>query len=299
MAGIFNEARVREILGRARTIAVLGAKDKPGPVDSVGRYLIDRGYAVVPVHPARKDVWGLPTYARLADIPGPVDVVDVFRAAEHCPGHARELLELAARPALFWMQKGIVSAEAEAVLAGSGVEVVSDACLMVDHERLFPRVNTPLAFDCRRCGHCCQGEGGIVCDGRDLDRLAGHLGLTREAFVAAYGVARGDKIFLTAKDDGYCVFFDQGCGVHPARPDICRAWPYFKGNLVDAASFEMAQDYCPGIDPDGSHADFARQGAAYLRDNDLVKVRDKCAALALTLSSAELAAMLEAGDDDA
>jgi hypothetical protein len=139
MGGNFDEARIRGILSRAVTIAVIGAKDKPGPADDVGRYLIGRGFRVIPVHPARKDVWGLKTYARLADIPEAVDVVDVFRAAEHCPAHAREILELSSRPKLFWLQSGIVSAEAEAILAGSGVMCVSDACLMVDHRRLFPQ----------------------------------------------------------------------------------------------------------------------------------------------------------------
>jgi hypothetical protein len=135
----FDEARMRAILSRAATIAVIGAKDKPSPVDDVGRYLIGRGLRVIPVHPARADVWGLTTYARLADIPEELDVVDVFRAAEHCPAHAREVLALPARPKIFWLQSGIVSAEAEAILAGSGVACVSDACLMCDLRRLIPQ----------------------------------------------------------------------------------------------------------------------------------------------------------------
>jgi len=139
MGGIFDEARLRGILSQATTIAVIGAKDKPGPADEVGRYLIGRGFRVIPVHPARREVWGLAAHARLADIPGPVDVVDVFRAAGQCPEHAREVLALPVRPKLFWLQSGIVSAEAEAILAGSGVMFVSDACLMLDHRRLFPQ----------------------------------------------------------------------------------------------------------------------------------------------------------------
>jgi len=154
-------------------------------------------------------------------------------------------------------------------------------------------------FNCRRCGHCCHGEGGIVLDGRDQARLIAHLGLGREEFLAAFTVPRAGKVFLTAGAGGDCVFFDQGCGVHAARPDICRAWPFFKGNLIDAASFELSQDYCPGIDPDSSHAAFARQGAAYLRGNGLVKSSEPGAAEALKLSPAALAAMLEADPDDA
>lgn len=121
-------------LAQVKTIAVLGAKDVPGrPVDRVGRYLIAAGYRIFPVHPVRREVWGLPTYARLDLIPEPVDLVDVFRAAQYCPDHARECLKLAPLPVVFWMQSGIASAEARAILEPAGVYVVEDHCLMVEH----------------------------------------------------------------------------------------------------------------------------------------------------------------------
>ncbi len=127
-----------EILSAARTIAVVGAKDKPGTaVDMVGRYLIAAGYSVVPVHPVRQNVWGLPTYSTLADIPFSVDIINLFRASEHCPAHAGEVLDLAVLPALFWMQSGIQSAVAREMLVPRGVRVVEDRCLMVDHRRLL------------------------------------------------------------------------------------------------------------------------------------------------------------------
>lgn len=126
-------------LAQVKTIAVLGAKDVPGrPVDRVGRYLIAAGFRVIPVHPVRQNVWGRPTYAGLSEIPEPVDLVDVFRAAQHCPDHARECLELAKLPAIFWMQSGIVSAAARALLEPAGIFVVEDRCLMFEHQRLAP-----------------------------------------------------------------------------------------------------------------------------------------------------------------
>ena len=130
---------LRRLLTETRVIAVVGAKDAPGQaVDRVGRYLIKAGYDVIPVHPVRKNVWGLTTYASLADIPRPVDMVDVFRAPQYCPDHAREALAMSPRPKVFWMQLGIRSEEAVALLAEQGVIVVEDACLMVDHARVFP-----------------------------------------------------------------------------------------------------------------------------------------------------------------
>lgn len=133
-----SDENVRRILQKARTIAVVGAKDAPGAdVDTVGRYLIRAGYRVVPVHPARETVWGLQAFPTLADVPHPIDIVDVFRAPAHCPDHARECSALTPRPDMFWMQRGITHPEVEAVLAGSGTSVIQDRCLMVEHARLL------------------------------------------------------------------------------------------------------------------------------------------------------------------
>jgi len=134
-----DSAELVHRLAKVKTIAVLGAADVPGrPVDHVGRYLIAAGFRVFPVHPVRQNVWGLPTYATLDRIPEPVDLVDVFRAAQFCPDHARECLALTSLPAIFWMQSGIVSAPARQLLEAAGVFVVEDRCLMIEHQRLFP-----------------------------------------------------------------------------------------------------------------------------------------------------------------
>lgn len=125
------------LLREVKTIAVVGAVDKPGrPVDMVGRALIDMGFTVIPVHPKRTDVWGLATYPALGDIPVPVDLVDVFRAPQFCPDHARETLALEPRPKVFWMQSGIVSPEARDILAGSGITVVEDHCTKVEMQAM-------------------------------------------------------------------------------------------------------------------------------------------------------------------
>ena len=135
---LLGDAEMRKALAGCTSVAVVGAKDKPGsPVDRVGRYLIEKGFTVYPVHPVRKDVWGLPTFARLIDIPQPVDIVNLFRASEHCSAHAQETLELAGTPKIFWMQSGIFSFEARTILSGSPILVVEDLCLMVEHRRLF------------------------------------------------------------------------------------------------------------------------------------------------------------------
>ncbi|WFS61086.1 YkgJ family cysteine cluster protein [Pseudodesulfovibrio thermohalotolerans] len=130
---------------------------------------------------------------------------------------------------------------------------------------------TENAFECRMCGHCCQGEGGIVMTAKDRERLAAFLGIDVDELVSRYAHTRGGKIHLNVGENNYCVFFKEGCGVHPGRPDICRAWPYFRGNLIDKTSWEMIQDYCPGVNPDAGHEEFVRQGRAYLRKEDLLR----------------------------
>lgn len=133
-----HDDEMRLLLREARTIAIIGAKDTPGqPVDRVGRYLMEAGYKVLPVHPKRKTVWGIPAFASLLQVEEPVHIVNLFRAPEYCPAHAREAQGLAPLPRLFWMQLGISSPEAAGQLARSGVRVVENACIMVEHARLF------------------------------------------------------------------------------------------------------------------------------------------------------------------
>ncbi|MBI9110575.1 YkgJ family cysteine cluster protein [Maridesulfovibrio ferrireducens] len=125
------------------------------------------------------------------------------------------------------------------------------------------------AFECQRCGHCCQGEGGIIMTKKDRKRLAEHLGLPEEEMILKYSETVNGKIRLQSREDGYCVFFNEGCGVHPGRPDVCRAWPFFRGNLVDKLSWEMVQDYCPGINNEAGHEQFVIQGKEYIRAEGL------------------------------
>lgn len=135
---LYADSMFKELLVPGKTIALIGAKDRPGTeVDMVGRYMIDAGFRVIPVHPARASVWGIAARKTLAEIDEPIDVVNVFRAPASCPAHAGETLALAKRPACFWMQSGIASSEARALLAPAGVVVVEDRCIMVEYRRLW------------------------------------------------------------------------------------------------------------------------------------------------------------------
>lgn len=140
-------------------------------------------------------------------------------------------------------------------------------------------------FNCRMCGHCCEGSGGIVVSPTDLTRLAAYLGHAPETVVELYCYHVGDKLKIRSGDDGYCVFFKQGqgCGVHEGKPAICRAWPFFRGNIEDPASLAMAKEFCPGISLEAQHADFAQAGRTYLRQKGLLAKDSSCEANALIL----------------
>lgn len=281
--------RLRELLIAAQTIAIVGAKDKPGsPVEHVGRYLLEAGYRVFPVHPARREVWGLPAFRALAETPVPPDIICLFRAPQYCPEHAREALALPRLPLLFWMQEGIVSPEAGMLMAEAGVPVVEDMCMETVHKRLFPSPRN--CFSCRRCGHCCTGRGGIIIGPRDLPRLADFFRVSEREFLNLHTETLGGKPMLRTGPDGACIFFQpgRGCTVHVVRPDVCRAWPYFRGNLVDAVSYAMAKEDCPGISPDCAHPAFAREGFAYLTAHKLLARDPSRAGRALLVREDEL-----------
>ena len=135
---LYADSMLKELLVPGKTIALVGAKDRPGTeVDMVGRFMIDAGFRVIPVHPARTSVWGIAARKTLADIDEPIDIVNLFRAPANCPAHADETLALPQRPACFWMQSGIASPQAKALLAPAGVVVVEDRCIMVEYRRLW------------------------------------------------------------------------------------------------------------------------------------------------------------------
>jgi predicted CoA-binding protein len=129
---------LRQILAETRTIAVVGASDKPTrPSNEIYSYLAASGqYQVFPVNPTITEIDGAQVYPRLADLPVVPDMVDVFRRFGDLPSVLAEVLALPQRPKTLWLQEGLwhedVGREAEA----AGLQVVMDRCLMVEHARL-------------------------------------------------------------------------------------------------------------------------------------------------------------------
>ncbi len=125
---------VAGILRSARTIAVVGLSSNPMRAShGVAEYLKSAGYRIIPVNPNETEVLGERSYARLEDVPEPVDIVDVFRRAEEVPAVAESAIGIGAK--VLWMQLGIENAEAAERARAAGLVVVEDACLLVEHKR--------------------------------------------------------------------------------------------------------------------------------------------------------------------
>lgn len=122
---------VRRMLA-ARRIAVVGLSDDPSrPSHGVASYLISVGKEIIPVNPNYQRVLGLKCYRTLDAVPGPIEVVDVFRRPEYCADVVRSAVSVGARGV--WLQSGIMSSEAGEIARDAGIDFVQDRCIKVDH----------------------------------------------------------------------------------------------------------------------------------------------------------------------
>ena len=135
---ITQDDAIAELLATAKTIVVLGLSPKPER-DShmVARYLQKHGYRIIPVRPGQQELLGEKAFATLDDITEQVDIVDVFRRSDQIMPHAQEALRL--KPKAFWMQLNIENQEAANFLTTTGINVVMNMCIKVEHDRLLQK----------------------------------------------------------------------------------------------------------------------------------------------------------------
>ena len=129
------DADLKALLTQATTIAIVGASSNPERSShGIMRRLQSLGYRVIPVNPREREVLGEHAYGTLAEIPEPVDIVDVFRRGEETPSIADAAVGIGAKA--LWLQSGISNEEAAARAKGGGLLVVMDACIAVEHSML-------------------------------------------------------------------------------------------------------------------------------------------------------------------
>jgi hypothetical protein len=137
-----GDDEIRDILTTVRRIAVVGASPNPArPSNDVLGILIDRGFETFPVNPGHAGalIRGRPVSARLADVPGPIDMVDVFRNSAAADGVVDEALRLDPLPRVVWMQVGVINEEAARRAREKGVTVVMNRCPSIELRRLSVR----------------------------------------------------------------------------------------------------------------------------------------------------------------
>jgi len=127
---------IKELLRTSRVIAVVGlSADEDKPSNVVARYLMDKGYKVIPVNPGQETILGQKSYKSLADIDEKVDIVDIFMKAEKVLPFVRDAITL--RPSAIWLQLGIVNEEAKNVADAEKIMFVMDKCVKQEHTRLL------------------------------------------------------------------------------------------------------------------------------------------------------------------
>ena len=140
----YDDAYIRGILNTVKTIAMVGVSANVSrPSYFAFKYLLERGYRMIPVNPglAGKDLLGQKAYARLLEIPEPADMVDVFRASQYVVPIVEETLKMNPRPRVVWMQLGIRNDEAARLAEASGLKVVMNRCPKIEYGRLSSEIS--------------------------------------------------------------------------------------------------------------------------------------------------------------
>jgi len=140
----YPDSYVRGILNTVKTIAMVGISPKENrPSYFAFKYLLERGYRMIPVNPgqAGKDILGQKVYAKLSDIPEPVDMVDIFRASQFVLPIVQEALTLKPKPQVVWMQLSVRDDAAAALAQQAGIKVVMNRCPKIEYGRLSSEIS--------------------------------------------------------------------------------------------------------------------------------------------------------------
>lgn len=140
----YPDSYIRGILNTVKTIAMVGISPKDNrPSYFAFKYLLERGYRMIPVNPgqAGNEILGQKVYAKLGDIPEPVDMVDIFRASQYAPAIVDEALQLQPKPQVIWMQLGVRNDEAAARAEAAGLKVVMNRCPKIEYGRLSSEIS--------------------------------------------------------------------------------------------------------------------------------------------------------------
>ena len=121
-------------------------------------------------------------------------------------------------------------------------------------------------FICQMCGDCCRGYGGTYVSAADIRAIAAYLQMDPERFKARYCRLSGSRYVLGQSDNGYCIFWDGLCKIHPVKPRMCRNWPFIQAVLEDVDNWRIMADACPGMRTDPSDEVIRRTVARHITE---------------------------------
>lgn len=136
-----DQSEIKQLLEKSKNIAVVGLSSNTGrDSNMVARYLLEKGYNIIPVNPAEDEVMGRKCYKSLSSVPVKIDIVNVFRRSEHVPQIVEEALKI--KPGCIWTQLGIYDGPSAEKAAGEGITMIMDRCIKVEHQKMLePEIN--------------------------------------------------------------------------------------------------------------------------------------------------------------
>ena len=102
-------------------------------------------------------------------------------------------------------------------------------------------------FSCTCCGDCCKGYGGTYLSETDMVAISSYIGVSPERLTVRYTRKSGGRLLLAQGENGYCIFWDNVCTIHPVKPKMCRQWPFIRSILVDVGNWRAMAASCPGM----------------------------------------------------
>ena len=102
-------------------------------------------------------------------------------------------------------------------------------------------------FSCTKCGDCCKGYGGTFVTSKDIDAISAYINTNPKRFVADYCQISGNRLVIAQGENGYCIFWDKLCTIHPVKPRMCKTWPFLESVLIDIDNWHIMAASCAGI----------------------------------------------------
>jgi Fe-S-cluster containining protein len=129
------------------------------------------------------------------------------------------------------------------------------------------KTELPELFQCKKCGDCCKGFGGTYVTEKDIHAIARFLNLDVSTVISKYLTDSGKRKVIAQGDNGYCIFWERFCTIHPVKPKMCKKWPFIEAILKDVKNWHRMAESCSGMRTDVSDEEIINCVKRYLEAN--------------------------------